>query len=128
MHRKHTTRLPTSPRPPAAPSAPPTTTAELWVSKHAPRTESDLVVHKKKVQEVQQWLEWQRGSLGRAGISRVAMVTGELSRGWQSGWLGGARYCGRGAGRCVQKGTWPQWMADFWQWCACGRLRQGSVG
>jgi hypothetical protein len=47
------------------------------VGKHAPRSEGDLVVHKKKVQELRQWLEWQRDSLGRPGVSRIAVVTGK---------------------------------------------------
>lgn len=65
----------------AAPSSGPAIAAELWVGVHAPTSEADLVVHKKKVQEVQQWLEWQRSSLGRPGVRRVAVVTGERERG-----------------------------------------------
>ncbi len=51
--------------------------AELWVTKYAPQSEAELVLHKKKVQEVQQWLEWQRRSLGQPGVSRVAVITGK---------------------------------------------------
>ena len=39
----------------AAPAAPPPA-SELWVDKYAPRASGDLVVHKKKVDEVRRWL------------------------------------------------------------------------
>jgi cell cycle checkpoint protein len=63
---------------PAAPAAAPS--GELWVDKHAPRVEADLVVHKKKADEVRAWLAHQRSVAGRAasaaGVSRVLLVTG----------------------------------------------------
>jgi hypothetical protein len=52
----------TSAAPPAAAAAaggssnPAAAAAELWVDKYTPRSVSDLVVHKKKVAEVQDWL------------------------------------------------------------------------
>lgn len=49
---------------------------ELWVERHAPASEEGLVVHKKKVAEVREWLEEQRGSLGRPGVPRLLVVTG----------------------------------------------------
>ncbi|KAL4422561.1 hypothetical protein ABPG75_008758 [Micractinium tetrahymenae] len=49
---------------------------ELWVEQHAPASEAELVVHKKKVAEVRQWLEEQRASLGRPGVPRLLVVTG----------------------------------------------------
>ena len=38
------------------PAAAPTEDA-MWVDKHAPHCISDLAVHKKKIEEVQQWLQ-----------------------------------------------------------------------
>ena len=40
---------------PTLPAAPPPA-SELWVDKYAPRASGDLVVHKKKVDEVRRWL------------------------------------------------------------------------
>lgn len=54
---------------------------ELWVERHAPASEEGLVVHKKKVAEVREWLEEQRGSLGRPGVPRLLVVTGGWPRG-----------------------------------------------
>ena len=57
--------------------------AALWVDKHCPTTREDLVVHRKKVEEVAAWLE-AMGEQHPAGSSRpghgllakVAIVTG----------------------------------------------------
>lgn len=48
----------------------------LWVQKHAPASEAELVVHKKKVQEVREWLEEQRRTLGTLGVPRLLVVSG----------------------------------------------------
>lgn len=69
----------------AAPSAPPAAPGDLWVEKHAPSCEAELVVHKKKVQEVREWLEQQRASLGQRGVSRLLVVSGVAGAG--GGWL-----------------------------------------
>lgn len=61
---------------PQAPSAP--EPRALWVNLHAPASEAELVVHKKKVQEIRVWMEWQLESLGHKGVSRVAVVSGGL--------------------------------------------------
>ena len=68
----------------AGPPAATITSGELWTTKHAPQSEVELVVHKKKVQELRAWLEWQQESLGRPGVSRVAVVSGGHRRagGW----------------------------------------------
>lgn len=50
--------------------------SELWVQKHAPTLESELVVHKKKTQDIRQWLEHQKASLLMRDICRVAVITG----------------------------------------------------
>jgi hypothetical protein len=42
-------------------------------------SEAELVVHKKKVEEVREWLEAQRASLGQPGVPRLLVVSGELS-------------------------------------------------
>ena len=68
----------------------------LWTDKHAPASEADLVVHKKKVQEVRDWLEEQRRSLGRPGVPRLLVVTGALV------WLAG----GAGLGGAQTAGPW----------------------
>lgn len=70
---------------------------ELWTDKHAPASEADLVVHKKKVQEVREWLEEQRATLGRPSASRLLVVTGA---GW-GGWV-----CRCGVMRAVLAHTW----------------------
>ncbi|KAL4424733.1 hypothetical protein ABPG77_000076 [Micractinium sp. CCAP 211/92] len=49
---------------------------KLWVELYAPASEAELVVHKKKVAEVREWLEEQRSSLGRPGVPRLLVVTG----------------------------------------------------
>lgn len=53
----------------------------LWSEVHAPRCEEDLVVHKKKVQEVRSWLEAQAAAVGEAAHSRVLVVTGPSGSG-----------------------------------------------
>lgn len=50
------------------------------MERHAPSSETQLVVHRKKVAEVREWLEGQRASLGQPGVPRLLVVTGELLR------------------------------------------------
>jgi hypothetical protein len=49
--------------------------AELWMDKYSPRSISELVVHKKKVQEVQDWLTFYQEHKSRHH-TRAVMVTG----------------------------------------------------
>ena len=42
----------------------------LWVEKHAPRTEEDLVIHKKKIQAVKEYLN------SAEGASRLMLLSG----------------------------------------------------
>ena len=46
--------------------------ADTWVDRHAPQSEKDLIVHKKKVAEVQGWLEAAAAAQGPA----CAVITG----------------------------------------------------
>eukprot|EP00887_Chlorella_sp_A99_P000359 scaffold13.g359.t1 len=62
--------------PTAAPPSPAAVPGALWADKHAPRSEGDLVVHKKKVEEVRQWLEGQRATLGQPGVPRALVMSG----------------------------------------------------
>ncbi len=64
----------------------------LWVDLHAPHGEGDLIVHVKKVQEVRQWLEGQRATLGMLGGNRLLFVTGEA---------GGEGFQGTGSHECM---------------------------
>ena len=61
---------------PAREPAPAGLASQLWVDKHAPQGEGGQVVHKRKVQEVRQWLENQLATLGRPGVPRVLVVSG----------------------------------------------------
>jgi hypothetical protein len=65
----------------------------LWVDKHCPTTREELVVHKRKVEEVAAWLEamgeqqqqQQSGGSSRPGqrlLAKVAIVTGEQPPLW----------------------------------------------
>ena len=87
---------------------------ELWVEKYAPSCEAELVVHKKKVQEVREWLEGQRASLGQPGVSRLLVVTG----GWG---MGGVRRTPVPVLRSVEapaaRSLLPA-MSSFWLLCA----------
>ena len=65
----------------AAPRPPQPLPDELWVTKHAPSSEAELVVQKKKVQEVAAWLERQREALGQRYASRLLVLTGEREQG-----------------------------------------------
>jgi hypothetical protein len=62
---------------PASRSAAPAEDA-LWVDKFAPRSAADLAVHKKKVEEVQQWLQQANVSLelGLPPASRLLVLSG----------------------------------------------------
>ena len=50
----------------------------MWVDKHAPHCISDLAVHKKKIEEVQQWLQQANVSLelGLPPASRLLVLSG----------------------------------------------------
>ena len=68
--------------PTATPSAPAAATAaDLWVEKHAPRSSADLAMHKKKVEELRQWLATADASLqlGLPPSPRMLVLT-ERSR------------------------------------------------
>jgi D-alanyl-D-alanine dipeptidase len=51
--------------------------AELWVDLYTPHSISDLVVHKKKVQEVQDWLTFYQEHKSRHH-TRAVLVTGRI--------------------------------------------------
>eukprot|EP00897_Mesotaenium_endlicherianum_P001497 jgi/Mesen1/1375/ME000013S00867 len=55
---------------------------ELWVTKYAPSLETDLAVHKKKVEEVRSWLKSQKhlASMGHKE-SRLLLLTGPAGSG-----------------------------------------------
>jgi len=64
-----------------APSLPPTTTlggcnGDLWTEKHAPATEDDLVVHKRKVEEVRVWLHRHRATTEDKGGGMSPLLSG----------------------------------------------------
>jgi cell cycle checkpoint protein len=67
-------------RAPPQPTAAAATTTEMWSLKYEPRVPEDLIVHKKKVDEVNLWLQIQlhaAGSLPARGYtSRLLIVTG----------------------------------------------------
>ncbi|XP_014261750.1 cell cycle checkpoint protein RAD17 [Cimex lectularius] len=44
------------------------TSAEVWVNTWKPKKKEDLVVHKKKVEEVQSWLEWTKRGFGSSAL------------------------------------------------------------
>jgi hypothetical protein len=46
------------------------------VEQYAPRAEEELVVHKKKVQEVRAWLQEQKDTLGCPGKRRLLVLSG----------------------------------------------------
>ena len=72
-------------------AAGPAPAGQLWVEEHAPSSEAELTVHKKKVQEVREWLEEQRRTLGQPGVPRLLVVSGAWR--WES--LRGAGVPGR---------------------------------
>jgi hypothetical protein len=67
--------------PPTAPSASPS--AEMWADKYAPRTSKDLAVHKKKVDEVREWLQRADVSLqlGLPPTPRLLVLSGPSGAG-----------------------------------------------
>ena len=66
------------PKPPQATAAPAATQeSERWSVKHAPVTEADLVVAKKKVTSIKEWLEATRDApMGGGRPQRVLLLTG----------------------------------------------------
>ncbi|KAJ3684532.1 hypothetical protein LUZ61_013696 [Rhynchospora tenuis] len=53
---------------------------ELWVEKYKPRSLSDLAVHKKKVEEVKNWLE-ERLKVSKEGLRNYILLTGQAGIG-----------------------------------------------
>ncbi|KAJ4780306.1 Replication factor C large subunit [Rhynchospora pubera] len=54
---------------------------ELWVEKYKPRSLSDLAVHKKKVEEVKNWLE-ERLKVSKEGLrDHILLLTGQAGTG-----------------------------------------------
>ncbi|CAN0918791.1 Cell cycle checkpoint protein RAD17 [Linum grandiflorum] len=49
---------------------------DLWVDKYAPRKLEDLAVHKKKVEEVQQWFKEKMNDQKGSSASNVLIITG----------------------------------------------------
>ncbi len=70
---------PLEPPPPPPPPPEQQPAAELWADRHAPRVPADLVVHRKKVEEVRAWLAAQAAALAGAAPaprSRALVVAG----------------------------------------------------
>jgi len=67
-----------SPAPASSPAPP-----ALWVDKHAPRSSGDLAVHKKKVEEVREWLKRADASLqlGLPPTPRMLVLSGPTGSG-----------------------------------------------
>ena len=74
--------LPSAAGPSAAPASTPATAA-LWVDKHAPRSSGELAVHKKKVEEVRDWLKRADASLqlGLTPTPRMLVLSGPTGSG-----------------------------------------------
>ena len=74
--------LPSAAGPSAAPASTPAAAA-LWVDKHAPRSSGDLAVHKKKVEEVRDWLKRADASLqlGLTPTPRMLVLSGPTGSG-----------------------------------------------
>lgn len=69
------------PRPEPLPTPRGDNDAERWGAKHAPSTEAELCVAKKRVGEIKTWLEgWRRPSAVRGGPPpcRAMLLTGAL--------------------------------------------------
>ena len=49
---------------------------DMWVTKHEPQHPEDLMIHKKKVDEVRIWLELQLLTAGHSGGPKLLVVTG----------------------------------------------------
>lgn len=49
---------------------------EMWTTVHEPQHPEDLIIHKKKVDEVRVWLELQLTTVGQPGVGKLLMVTG----------------------------------------------------
>ncbi len=77
-HPHHPTPTRTAGAPPRAPPpAAPTPPLQLWCDKHTPACCEELAVQKRKVQEVQDWLQGYLRHRG-AAPSRLLLVTGAL--------------------------------------------------
>eukprot|EP00908_Phaeocystis_cordata_P009483 Transcript_20263.p1 GENE.Transcript_20263~~Transcript_20263.p1 ORF type:complete len:641 (+),score=165.34 Transcript_20263:1-1923(+) len=74
---------PSSGAPAPAPPPPPQISEALWVDKHAPRTSADLAIHKKKVEEVRDWLKRADASLqlGLPPTPRMLVLSGPTGSG-----------------------------------------------
>ena len=74
--------LPSAAGPSLAPASTPAAAA-LWVDKHAPRSSGDLAVHKKKVEEVRDWLKRADASLqlGLTPTPRMLVLSGPTGSG-----------------------------------------------
>ena len=74
---------PSSAAPAPAPPPPPQISEALWVDKHAPRTSADLAIHKKKVEEVRDWLKLADASLqlGLPPTPRMLVLSGPTGSG-----------------------------------------------
>ena len=77
--------LPTAPPPPPPPAAASSARGDdrLWIDKYAPQTSKDLAIHKKKVDEVREWLQRADTALqlGLPPTPRLLVLTGPAGSG-----------------------------------------------